>query len=104
MSQTFSERGSETGFPNEVEIFLPPECIVVMYNDDFTTMEFVVRTLIKIFDKTEVEATAMMKKIHSEGSGVVGVYTYDIAVTKAGLAVSSAKKNGYPLRVEVKRQ
>ena len=70
----------------------------------FTTMEFVVKTLIKIFHKTEVEATAVMEKIHSEGSGVVGVYTYDIAVTKAGLAVSSAKKNGYPLRVEVKRQ
>ena len=51
-----------------------------------------------------MEATAVMEKIHSEGSGVVGVYTYDIAVTKAGLAVSSAKKNGYPLRVEVKRQ
>ncbi len=104
MPQMFSEQGSETGFSNEVEIFLPPECIVVMYNDDFTTMDFVVKTLVRIFDKTEVEANSLMHKIHDEGSGVVGIYTYDIAVTKAGLAVSSAKKSGYPLRVEVKRQ
>lgn len=104
MAVEISEQNSGTDFANEIEIELPPECIVVMYNDDYTTTDFVVKILITVFDKNEIEAIALMNKIHQEGSAIVGIYTYDIAVTKAGIATSVAKKNGFPLRVEVKQQ
>ena len=104
MSVHFSAQNSAPDFENEIEIELPPQCTVVMYNDDYTTKDFVVELLISIFDKGEVEANFLMEQIHTEGSAVVGIYTYDIAVTKAGIATSTAKKSGFPLRVEVKKQ
>ena len=88
-------------FTTEFEI--PPECCVVFYNDDYTTKDFVVEVLETIFAKSKGEAVFLMERVHSEGSAVVGVYTYDIAVTRAGLATAKAKKAGFPLKIEVKR-
>lgn len=104
MPQEYSENESGTGFENEIEIELPPECEVIFYNDNYTTMEFVTEVLMEVFEKSEPEADALMLDIHNNGSAVVGVYTYDIAVTKAGITTSKAKKEGFPLRVEVKLQ
>lgn len=75
---------------------------VVMYNDDFTPMDFVVGILLKIFHKSEDESIALMYSIHQGDSAVVGVYPYDIARTKSALAESEARKAGYPLSVKVK--
>lgn len=85
------------------EFEIPPECGVVFYNDDYTTKEFVVELLESVFAKSNGEAVFLMEKIHSEGSAVVGVYTYDIAVTRAGIATAKAKGAGFPLRIEVRR-
>ncbi len=104
MSIQYSEQNPAGNFEHEIELELPPECAVVMYNDDYTTKNFVVEILVSIFDKGEIEANFLMEQIHSQGSAVAGIYTYDIAVTKAGMATSAAKKNGFPLRVEVKKQ
>ena len=75
---------------------------VVMHNDDYTTMDFVVDILKKIFHKNMTEATEIMFDIHNNGSRVVAVYTYDIAVTKTNMAVSMASDRGFPLMVTVK--
>lgn len=83
------------------EITPPPECKVVIYNDDYTTMSFVVELLESIFNKSEDEANDLMLKIHEAGSGIAGIYTYDIAVSKSMVSKSIARKNGFPLRVEV---
>ncbi|MCR4741574.1 MAG: ATP-dependent Clp protease adaptor ClpS [Treponema sp.] len=80
---------------------LPPEKKVVFFNDDFTTMDFVVDVLISIFNKPEEEAESLMLKVHKEGQAIVGSYTYDIAVSRANLTKQLARKNGFPLRVEV---
>lgn len=80
---------------------LPPEKKVVFFNDDFTTMDFVVDVLISIFNKPEDEAESIMLKVHKEGQAIVGTYTYDIAVSRANLTKQLARKNGFPLRVEV---
>ena len=85
------------------EFEIPPECCVVFYNDDYTTKDFVVEVLETIFAKSRGEAVFLMEQVHSESSAVVGVYTYDIAVTRAGLATAKAKKAGFPLKIEVKR-
>lgn len=83
------------------EVELPPEKNVVFYNDDFTTMEFVVEILVTIFNKSPEMAEQLMTTVHEQGLAIVGTYTFDIAVSRANLAKSVAKKNGFPLRVEV---
>ena len=71
------------------------------YNDDFTTMEFVVDVLVSIFNKSHKAAEELMLQVHEEGSSVVGIYTYDVAVSRTNLAIQAARKNGFPLRVEI---
>ena len=70
-----------------------------MHNDDFTTMEFVVKILVVVFFKTEAEAQALMLKVHHSDKALVGVYTYDIAVSKVRRATQMARDEGYPLRL-----
>ena len=86
----------------EDSAILPPEKKnVVFYNDDFTTMDFVVDVLVSIFNKTKEDAQKIMQTVHNEGYSVVGSYTYDIAVTRVEVTKSIAKQNGFPLRVEI---
>ena len=71
---------------------------VVFHNDDYTTMEFVVHVLMKFFHKTETEATQVMLHVHHKGYGIVGVYTRDVAETKATQVTDYAKQHGHPLK------
>ncbi|MGM0577561.1 MAG: ATP-dependent Clp protease adapter ClpS [Myxococcota bacterium] len=70
---------------------------VLLHNDDYTTMEFVVWVLTQVFHKSEAEATHLMLTIHSKGMGVAGVYTRDIAETKVAQVLSLAEEHGMPL-------
>lgn len=72
---------------------------VTIYNDDFTTMDFVVKVLKWVFFKKEEEAQALMLKVHRAGQAVVGVYSYDVAVSKVRRATQMARDEGYPLRL-----
>ena len=94
-----SQAGSS--FVEDTSIILPPDRKVVFYNDDFTTMEFVVDVLVSIFNKSHDEAESLMRAVHEQGSSVVGVYTYDIAVSRTNLTIQTARKQGFPLSVEV---
>jgi ATP-dependent Clp protease adaptor protein ClpS len=71
---------------------------VIIHNDNYTTMDFVVEVIIKIFHKPAAEATKLMLEVHHQGSAIAGVYPYDIALTKVTEVHSLAKKNEYPLR------
>lgn len=75
---------------------------VIIYNDDFTTMEFVVLVLTSVFFKDSVEAENLMLDIHHNGSAVVGVYSYDMAISKVRKATSMAREQQFPLRLECK--
>lgn len=77
----------------------PRKYHVIFHNDDYTTMEFVVHVLIKFFHKSETEATQIMLEVHHKGYGVVGVFTRDVAESKADQVTEYAKKHGHPLRV-----
>ena len=79
----------------------PRQYNVVMHNDDFTTMDFVVDVLIDIFHKDDVTAQAIMLNVHKKGKAVVGKYPYDIANTKVNAALSRAKSQGFPFRMTV---
>ena len=70
---------------------------VVFYNDDYTTMEFVVSVLMEFFSKSETEATRIMLEVHHKGQGVAGTYVRDVAETKADMVIAHARANGHPL-------
>lgn len=76
----------------------PMKYQVLLHNDDYTTMEFVVEVLKKVFRKSPVEAHAIMMSVHKKGRGLVGLYPYDIAATKVEQTRAMAKRHGYPLK------
>ena len=84
-----------------VEVPLPKMSKVIMLNDDYTAMEFVVMILCEVFRKNQSEAESIMLKIHNEGSGICGIYPYAIAHTKAKIARIKSTAAGYPLRIAV---
>ena len=79
----------------------PKRYLVVMHNDDFTTMEFVVEVLVDLFHKDEATAETIMLTVHLSGQAAVGEYPYDIAVTKVSAAMERAKAQGFPFRMSV---
>lgn len=74
---------------------------VVLHNDDFTTKDFVVHVLRVVFHKPPIEATRIMLMVHRTGRGVVGVYTWDVAQTKATQVHEMAREQEFPLRCTV---
>jgi len=82
-----------------IDLREPRRYKVTIFNDDFTTMEFVVKILVEVFFKSTAEAEALMLKVHHTGKSVVGIYTYDIALSKVQKAGAMAQEAGYPLRL-----
>ncbi|MCM1090832.1 MAG: ATP-dependent Clp protease adaptor ClpS [Butyrivibrio sp.] len=91
----------ETREKTRINIREPKHFRVIMHNDDFTSMDFVVGILIDIFHKDEAEAQRLMLMVHKSGKAAVGAYPYDIAVTKVQAAMSRAKEEGFPFRMTV---
>jgi ATP-dependent Clp protease adaptor protein ClpS len=71
---------------------------VLLHNDDYTTMEFVVMVLMDVFHHKEEEAIRIMLQVHRQGVGVAGVYSYEIAETKVDKVIQLARKHEFPLR------
>lgn len=84
-----------------IKIKEPKHYQVIMHNDDFTSMEFVVDILMDIFHKGEAEAERLMLLVHKSGRAAVGSYPYDLAVTKVHAASARAKEEGFPFRMTV---
>ncbi len=86
------------------DVKLPPLYRVFLLNDDYTTMEFVVHILEKIFHKPSVEATQIMLHVHRNGKGLAGVYTHEIAETKIKDVHEIAQKRGFPLKCDLEKE
>jgi ATP-dependent Clp protease adaptor protein ClpS len=94
-----TENQRETVLDRQVEKLAPPPMYqVVLLNDDYTPMEFVVGVLQRIFGKDEDEAARIMLKVHHEGRGVCGVYTRDIASTRVEMVRQLARARQHPLQ------
>lgn len=91
----------ETREKIRINIRKPKHYRVIMHNDDFTSMEFVVEILMDIFHKNEMEAERLMLMVHESGKAAVGSYPYDIAITKVQVATARARKEGFPFRMTV---
>lgn len=77
---------------------------VLMLNDDYTPMEFVVFVLERFFGKTREEATQIMLHVHNRGVGICGVFTYEVAETKATQVMDVARKEGHPLQCTLEKE
>ncbi len=77
---------------------------VLLLNDDYTPMEFVVQVLKHIFRKNHEEATAVMLHVHQKGVGVCGVYTFEVAETKVNQVVDTARRNQHPLQCTMEKE
>jgi ATP-dependent Clp protease adaptor protein ClpS len=88
----------------EDELREPPRYRVLLHNDDYSTMDFVVRVLMEIFHKSSSEATRIMLNVHHNGVGVCGSYTKEIAETKVNSVHRMAKKEGFPLKASIERE
>ena len=91
---------------NEIEIELdddidlqePKKYKVFLLNDDFSTMDFVIDVLVKVFRKNQTEAEAIMLEVHNNQKGLCGVYSFEIASTKVAQVKSLAREKGFPLK------
>ena len=76
---------------------------VIMLNDDYTPMEFVVFILEQIFSKSREDATHIMLQVHQKGMGVCGIFTYEIAETKVNRVMELARKEHHPLQCQLEK-
>ena len=88
----------ETDVQTEEEVDEPPMYRVILHNDDYTPREFVTQVLMVVFNKSEEAATQLMWHVHKNGSGICGVYTYEVAETKVSAVRNLAREYGFPLR------
>lgn len=96
MSDTNKEGSVST--KDRIETKEPPLFKVLLHNDDYTTMEFVVAILENVFHKSSTDATRIMLNVHNEGVGVAGIFTREVAETKVSVVHELAQKNSFPLR------
>ncbi len=89
---------------SETRVEKPKLFKVLLHNDDFTTMEFVVFILSHVFMRSTSEAFKIMMQVHNEGVGIAGVYTYEVATMKAEKAINLSKANEYPLLCTVEEE
>ena len=98
------EQQSDTTTEERVLIQEPPMYKVLIHNDDYTSMDFVVAVLIQIFDKTQPDATEIMINVHETGIGVAGIYTREISETKVAIVQQLAEQNEFPLRCSMEKE
>ena len=88
----------ENSIEDNIEISEPGEYKVLLHNDNYTTMEFVVTVLKSVFHKSNEEANQIMINVHKKGIGVCGIYTQEIAETKVYIVNQMATHNNFPLK------
>ncbi|HPD60208.1 MAG TPA: ATP-dependent Clp protease adaptor ClpS [Thermodesulfobacteriota bacterium] len=98
MGKTNPELKERAGVHTEEALSEPAQYKILMHNDHYTTMDFVVQVLETVFNKPLSEAVQIMLNIHHQGVGLCGIYTAEIAETKVGTVHFLAKQQGFPLK------
>jgi len=104
MSPRRPELDDEVASETEDEVAEPPLYRVLLHNDDYTTMEFVVEVLIFVFNKSAEQATQIMLNVHHTGIGVCGIFPYDIAESKVDTVQKLANDRGFPLKCTMEKE
>ena len=103
MGQTKSKQQDKAQTRNREEFAEPPLFKVLLHNDDYTTMDFVVMVLETVFNKHTAEATRIMLNVHHQGHGTAGVYSREIGETKIAIVHRMARKNHFPLKCSLEK-
>ena len=98
------EVDDETIQEEDIEVREPPMYRVLILNDDYTSMEFVVQILQQVFHKSMIVAERIMLSVHRDGRGVAGIYTKDIAETKIAIVHQLAAQHEFPLRCRMEKE
>src|SRR5438093_519830 len=98
------ENGGEVLVEKKTKLKKPKLFKVILHNDDFTTMEFVVFILQYVFSRSEAESFTIMLKVHNEGMGIAGIYPYEIANMKCEKALNLARAREFPLLCTVEEE
>ena len=98
------EGSTQTLVHSKPKLKEPPMYKVILLNDDFTPMDFVVHVLTKFFAKTIEESNRIMMQVHTDGSGVAGTFSHEIAETKTYLVNDYARKNKHPLKCVMEKE
>jgi len=101
MPRPVGQRGTEVIEKPETRTMLPRLYTVFLLNDDYTTMDFVVKILERVFDKATEEAHRIMLEVHAKGQGLCGAYPWEVAETKVALVHELARREGFPLRADI---
>ncbi|MFP5239343.1 MAG: ATP-dependent Clp protease adapter ClpS [Acidobacteriota bacterium] len=104
MTDSIRQDERESGTILKEELREPRKFRVLLHNDDYTTMEFVVHVLKAVFNKSDADATQIMLAVHKNGTGVCGVYTAEMAETKVVSVRQLARQNGYPLKCTMEEE
>jgi ATP-dependent Clp protease adaptor protein ClpS len=96
--------GTEVLTETETKLEKPKLFKVILHNDDFTTMEFVIFVLQYVFNRSESDSFSIMLKVHNEGQGVAGIYPYEIAAMKSEKTMNLARAREYPLLCSVEEE
>ncbi len=103
MGQSDSEIKEGVDSRTDIDVEEPPMYKVMLLNDDYTTMEFVVEVLIYVFRKSSEDAMRIMLNVHRVGIGVCGIYPFEVAETKVDTVEALARENGFPLKCVMER-
>lgn len=96
-----NEQNPGVAIADKVSLEKPPMYKVLMHNDDYTTMEFVIHVLAKFFNKNYDEAHSIMLSVHNEGIGICGIYTHEISQSKAAKVNKYSKAKEHPLKCSI---
>ncbi|MEE8551832.1 MAG: ATP-dependent Clp protease adapter ClpS [Desulfobacterales bacterium] len=104
MNEYSPEVEEEVTSESKDEVREPSMFRVLLHNDDYTTMEFVVEILTIVFNKSPEEAVEIMLNVHRKGIGICGVYTYEVSETKVNIVHVLARENGFPLKCTMEKE
>lgn len=104
MSKEKIDRQTEVIEKTRADVKLPSLYKVLLHNDDYTTMDFVVQVLEAVFEKPPAEAHRIMMQVHTQGAGICGVFTYDVAETKVHQVHEMARARGFPLLATMREE
>ncbi len=97
-NETNTDSNSDSLVKERSKVKPPKMYKVLMHNDDYTTMDFVIHVLKRFFNKNQEEATGIMLKVHEEGMGICGIFTYEVAESKTVKVNRYSREKGHPLK------
>ena len=98
-----TKKQNETDVIEVVKFELPPKYKVILLNDNVTTFDFVIEILMSVFHKSSQEAEQITMNVHNNGSGIAGIYSYDIAQTKINQVKKQATEQNFPLQLKMEK-